>query len=312
MHRFKDMQWQEKAFALPTIAVLAFGIMGYFLGKLCGSYLDEWQFRSLYSIINSLLYDKYLLWLALSVAVSVLLFHGVAYLCKRNGKYRWLCISLAVLLTIWNIFMTITCIVSSVSWDDLTPIYEKSNISWYVSRSEEIQRMQSKSVWFGRGEHYYTYPEYLLRETYVEADDIISEVMDTERTKAYFAFVGWYSQALLPVLTYCFGKWVRLLYLAIVPLWLLGAFIGFTAVKGKGRKVLYGSCMCLVGVQLLLTILDCYGIVTWPMPLVFSTADWTAMIPVVTIQLTVMLFLIKNSQKRVIEATHKGIVDYEL
>lgn len=293
MHRFKDMQWQEKAFALPTIAVLAFGIMGYFLGELCGSYLDEWQFRSLYSIINSLLYDKYLLWLALSIAVGVLLFRGMAYLCKPDVKYRWLRITLAVLLTTWNIFMTIICIVNSASWDDLTPIYEKGNISWYVSRSEEIQRMQSKSVWFGRGEQYYTYPEYL----YEEADDVISDVMDKEQTKAYFAFVRWRSEVLLPVLTYCFGKWVKLLYFTIVPLWFMGAIIGFTAVKGKGRKSLYGSCMCLVGIQLLLTILDCYGMVTWPMPLLFSTADWTAMIPIVVIQLTVMSFLIKISQK---------------
>ena len=50
--------------------------------------------------------------------------------------------------------------------------------------------------------------------------------------------------------------------------------------------------MSLVGIQLLLTLLDYYGVACWDMPVVFSTADWTAMIPIATIQLTVMWFLV--------------------
>ena len=76
--------------------------------------------------------------------------------------------------------------------------------------------------------------------------------------------------------------------------WLIGAIAGFTAVKGNGRKLLYGSCMSLVGIQLLLTLLDYFGIACWDMPVLFSTADWTAMIMVATNQLTVMLYLIMN------------------
>lgn len=63
--------------------------------------------------------------------------------------------------------------------------------------------------------------------------------------------------------------------------------------------------MGLVGTQLILTLLDYYGITCWEMPVVFSTADWTAMITVATVQLTVMLFLICENQKELSPVTVK-------
>lgn len=120
----------------------------------------------------------------------------------------------------------------------------------------------------------------------------IATCMDKETIRAYHTFVRWRSETLLPVLTYCFGKWVGLLYSLLAPLWLIGACVGSTAVKGRRKKILYGSCMSLVGIQLLLTLLDYYSVACWDMPVVFSTADWTAMIPIATIQLTVMWFLV--------------------
>lgn len=103
-------------------------------------------------------------------------------------------------------------------------------------RQKRIQRIQSKSVWFGRGDHYYTYPELLLRQNYREADTIRCD--DKEQTRAYCAFVRWRSETLLPVLTYCYGKWVGFLYSGIVALGFIGSIVGFSAVKGKGRKAL--------------------------------------------------------------------------
>lgn len=209
------MEWREKAFVLPTIALICFGSMGYFLGELCGSYMDEWPICSASSVLSSLWYDKYLLLLAVSIVAGVLLFRGMTFLCKANDRRRWVRNSLAVILAIFNIFMATACIAASIDTDDLHPIYEGSDVAWYASRSEEIQRMQSKSVWFGRGNHYYTYPELLLRENYREADAITREVMDKEQTRAYCAFVRWRSETLLPVLTYCYGKWVGFLYSGI-------------------------------------------------------------------------------------------------
>lgn len=294
IHKFKNLEWRVKSFVLPTVALLLFGIMSYFLGEACGSYLDEWKIRSVDRILSSLVYDKYLLWLAWSIFVGFLLYRGMIYLCKANIKLKRVRAILAVILAAWNVFMTIACIMISIDTDDRYPIYEGSDIAWFASRSEEIQRMRSESVLFGRGDHYYTYPdsESLLRENYTEENEVIREVTNKEQTRAYHTFVRWRSETLLPVLAYCFGKWVGVLYSVIVPLWFVGSIAGFTAVKGKGRRVLYGSCMSLVGIQLLLTLLDYYGIACWEMPMVFSTADWTAMIPVAMIQLTVMLFLI--------------------
>lgn len=293
--KFIELNWCEKAFVVPTIALICFGAMGYFLGELCGSYMDEWQMRPITTIMSSLWFDKYLLWLALSIAVGVFLYRGMICLCNLKNKHRWIRRTLAVILAIWNILMTIVCIATCIDKDDCAPIYEGGDVSWYVSRSEEIQYMRSKSVWFGRGDHYYTYPECLQRENLMGAKETVREVMDKETSRAYHAFVRWRSETLLPVLTYCFGKWVGLLYLLLVPLWFIGAFAGFTSVKGKGKKTLYGSCMSLVGIQLLLTLLDYHSFACWDMPVVFSTADWTAMIPIATIQLTVMLFMVCES-----------------
>lgn len=293
---FNKLNWREKAFIVSTIALICFGAMGYFLGKLCGSYMDEWQMRPITTIMSSLWFDKYLLWLALSIAVGLLLYRGMGCLCNLTNKHRWIHKTLAVILVIWNIFMTIACIASCVNREDPAPVYDGGDIAWYVSRSEEIQYMRSKSVWFGPGDHYYTYPEFLQRENLTGADETVREVMDRETTRAYHTFVRWRSETLLPVLTYCFGKWVGLLFSLLVPFWFIGALAGSTAVKGNGKKALYGSCLSLVGIQLLLTLLDYYGIACWDMPVVFSTADWTAMIPVATIQLTAMWFLIKENR----------------
>ena len=291
-----ELTLQEKAFVVPTIGLICFGAMGYFLGELCGSYMDEWQMRPITTIMSSLWFDKYLLWLVLSIAVGVLLYRGMIYLCSLKNKHRWIRRTLAVILAIWNIFMTIVCIATCIDKDDRAAIYEGGDVSWYVSRSEEIQYMRSKSVWLGRGDHYYTYPEFLQRENLMGAKETVCEVMDKETSRAYHAFVRWRSETLLPVLTYCFGKWVGLLYSLLAPLWLIGACVGSAAVKGRRKKILYGSCMSLVTIQLLLTLLDYYGIACWDMPVVFSTADWTAMIPVATIQLTTMWFLIKGNR----------------
>lgn len=303
IQKFKTLKFHSKVLVFPTIAILLFGTVGYFLGELCGSCLGEWRFRSSFSIINSLLFDKYLLWLILSVGVGVLLYLGLDYFCKQDGWRKWICVTLAVVLTIWNIIVTVLCLAISIDSDDHTTIHEGGDTSWYVSRSEEICRLQSKSVWFGRGKHYYTYPECLVYEKNSEADKMMFEVTDIEQTRAYFAFGSWRSEELLPVLVYCFGKWIGLLYFTLVFLWLNGSFAGFVTLKGRGRKILYGSCMSLVGTQLILTMLDYYGIVCWEMPIVFSTADWTLMIPVVTIQLTVMFFLITDNQRNYVHVT---------
>ena len=71
------LNWREKAFIVPTIALICFGSMGYFLGKLCGSYMDEWQMRPITTIMSSRWFDKYLLWLALSIAVDLLLYRTI-------------------------------------------------------------------------------------------------------------------------------------------------------------------------------------------------------------------------------------------
>lgn len=293
--KFIELNWREKAFVVPTIALICFGAMGYFLGELCGSYMDEWQMRPITTIMSSLWFDKYLLWLALSIAVGLLLYRGMGCLCNLTNKHRWIHKTLAVILAVWNIFMTIVCIATCIDKDDRAPIYEGGDVSWYVSRSEENRYMRSKSVWFGRGDHYYTHPEYLQRENLIGTDETVRKLMDRETTRAYYAFVRWRSETLLSVLTYCFGKWVGLLYSLLAPLWLIGACVGSSAVKGRREKILYGSCMSLVGIQLLLTLLDYYGVACWDMPVVFSTADWTAMIPIATIQLTVMLFMVCES-----------------
>ena len=80
-----ELNLQEKAFVVPTIGLICFGAMGYFLGELCGSYMDEWQMRPITTMISSLWLDKYLLLPALSIAVGVLLYRGMICLCNLKN-----------------------------------------------------------------------------------------------------------------------------------------------------------------------------------------------------------------------------------
>ena len=57
------LNWREKAFVVPSIALICFGAMGYFLGELCGSYMDEWQMRPITTIMSSLWFGYFVSYL---------------------------------------------------------------------------------------------------------------------------------------------------------------------------------------------------------------------------------------------------------
>lgn len=88
IHTFNDgVAWRKNAFILPTIGLLAFGVLGYFFGQMYGGSLDEWPLRPAEAVVSSLMTGRYLPYLTISIAVGILLYYGLTFF-KRELGYR--------------------------------------------------------------------------------------------------------------------------------------------------------------------------------------------------------------------------------
>lgn len=152
-------------------------------------------------------------------------------------------------------------------------VSDRDRIPEDIDIHAEIQYTRSKSHWFGRGEPYYTYQDTyptpdMTDEEYLQMCDI----SDRETSRAYE--LERQPSSMLPILDYCYGKWVSALYALIAVFWCAGAIMGWKAVKGSWNRVLYGSCFLLLAAQVLGPLLEQLGILIWSMPVLFSEMDW--------------------------------------
>lgn len=276
----------QKWFLGSTLGLVVFGELAYVLDSCIDNWMNEWKALPPEAVISSMFLRKHLLLLILSIAVGVLLFTLIHYWKKRTAYPKRLSMVLGILLLLLNLFSWFAIYCCSE--------FDRDRIPQDMDIHAELRYIRSKSHWFGRGDHYYTYPDTSSRpDMTVEEYQQMRDVSIRETEKAYYVF-GQRSASLLPYLDYGYGKWVSGLYALVAVFWCVGAVIGWKAVKGIWNRVLYGSCFLVLTAQVVGPLLEQLGILIWPMPILFSSMDWSYHIACVVPLFAAMAFLVEG------------------
>lgn len=256
----------QKWFLGSTLTLLAFGELAYVLDSCIDSWMNEWKVLPPEAVISSMFLRKHLLLLILSITVGVLLYALIHYWKKRTAYLKKLSVVLGILLLMLNLFFWFAIYCCSE--------FDRDRIPQNIDIHAELRYIRSKSHWFGRGDHYYTYPDTSSTpDMTVEEYQQMRDVSIRETEKAYYVF-GQRSASVLPSLDYGYGKWVSSLYALVAVFWCVGAIIGWKAVRGIWNRVLYGSCFLVLTAQVVGPLLEQLGVIIWPIPVLFSDTDW--------------------------------------
>ena len=278
----------QKWFLGSTLGLLAFGELAYVLDRCIDSWMNEWKALPPEAVISCMFLRKHLLFLMLSIAVGVLLYALIHYWKKHTAYPRRLSVVLGILLLMLNLFSWFAIYCCSE--------FDRDRIPQDMDIHAELRYIRSKSHWFGRGDHYYTYPDTsstpdMTEEEYQQMRDV--SIRETD--KAYYVF-GQRSASVLPSLDYGYGKWVSSLYALAAVFWCVGAIIGWKAVRGIWNRVLYGGCFLFLAAQVLGPLLEQLGVLIWPMPVLFSDMDWSYWIVCVAPLFAAMAFLLAEQK----------------
>lgn len=143
---------------------------------------------------------------------------------------------------------------------------ETYSTGWWigaVDKLEEEQRLWSVSHWVGRGDAYYEYDD-SLAETPAKSEKEAREepyhsAVD-ERARAEIAYRYYDSDTMLNVLSYVYGRWVWLVYLAIAIAWTAAGIWASAQVRGLPAKLLYFVSWALFTVVVWLPALNGCGL----------------------------------------------------
>lgn len=132
-----------------------------------------------------------------------------------------------------------------------------------VDKLEEEQRLWSVSHWAGRGDTYYEYEDSDAAEPAKSEKEAMEEPYHSavdERARADVAYRYYYSDTMLNVLSYIYGRWVWLVYLVIVIAWTAAGIWVFLQVRGLPTKLLYFASWTLFTVVIWLPALNGCGL----------------------------------------------------
>lgn len=141
----------QKWFLGSTLVLLAFGELAYVLGICMDNWVYEWKAMVPEAVISRIFSRKHLLFLILSIAVGILLYNLLSHWRKHTACPKKLSAVLGILLLVLNLLSAFALYCVSE--------YDRDNIPEGIDIHAEIQYIRSKSRWFGRGDHYYTYPD---------------------------------------------------------------------------------------------------------------------------------------------------------
>ena len=278
----------QKWFLGSTLVLLAFGELAYVLGICMDNWVYEWKAMVPEAVISRIFSRKHLLFLILSIAVGILLYKLLSHWRKHTACPKKLSAVLGILLLVLNLLSAFALYCATE--------YDRDSIPEGIDIHAEIQYIRSKSHWFGRGDHYYTYPDASQGETMTtEEYHEIRDIANGESIKAYYVFEQ-RSAPPLSILDYGYGMWVSGLYALVAVFWCAGALAGWKAVKGIWNRVLYGSCLLLLTVQIVGPLLEQFGVPIWTVPILFSDTDWLYWLACVVPQLTAMAFLLAGQE----------------
>lgn len=223
--------------------------------------------------------------------VFLLFYTAVAWYCDGKNWFQTMALLLLLAGLLWSLFLLRT--IFSIHLDP-------ASFAQYAGHSpadarQEIQRILSRCRCFGHGSPYYTYADTVLKDASQPDLPLYVQFAFRERQRAEEVFRNFRQVHTLPVLSYCFGHWIRTVYTAIAAAWMLvGAAVSFQVYRWW-EKWTYFFCYLTVLLQLLLPLLEAYGILVCGISYPFG-ASLLQNITLVLPQLGVMLGLVKVSR----------------
>lgn len=240
-------------------------------------------------------------WLTIAFTVfEIVVMPVVVCFLSRKGRITrilaWVAGVLAFLYMLFIAFLLLFAVSSPIE------IY---GAGWWIGRVdklEEEQRLWSLSHWVGHGDPYYEYDDSVVEipaETEAQSmEEPYRSALD-ERVCAETTYRYYYSDTMINVLSYLYGRWVWLVYLAIAISWMAAGVRASCLICGIPSKLLYFASWLLFTVVICLPALNGCGVRFFdygPPFSGFSRAYWEYNLLVVGPPLGVMQSLVmKNS-----------------
>lgn len=229
----------------PTLALVLFAVFGQIACDQLGSV--KGMFRQWVTIALTLVEICGLL-----VCIRLLSMSGKALLVARR-----------ILGAVAAVFMLFVAWMLTFTVPDQIETYGADWWIGQVDKLEEEQHLWSVSHWIGRGDAYYEYDDSIAAVPAKSETEAMEEPYHSavdERACAEVAYKYYYSDTMLNVLSYVYGRWVWLVYLAIVITWTAaGIWVSFQ-VRGLPTKLLYFASWTLFTVVIWLPALNGCGL----------------------------------------------------
>lgn len=200
----------------------------------------------------------------LTIAFMILEFAVLSlavHLLSGQGRVIRILAWIAGVLTFLYILFIAVLLLFGVS----SPV-ETYGTGWWigqVDKLEEEQRLWSLSHWVGHGGPYYEYDNSVVEvpaETEAQSmEEPYRSALD-ERARAETTYWYYYSDTMINVLSYLYGRWVWLIYLAIVLAWMAAGVRASCLVRGTPSKLLYFASWLLFTIVLWLPALNGCGL----------------------------------------------------
>ena len=211
MNTMKKGRIRKRWFLITLQLLLVFAIAGQLLVDRIGQKSEHGQFYSYQSFLPYM-------WITIAVtgAAALLVYLAVRFFPVRNKGMKALAWVLGIALSAWMLYC-INLFIDKVN-DSSGDAYGAAGL-WvaYVDRLAEERMVWDKSHWFGHGDdaYEYSYEEFVEARGHLslahEVEEPYTSIVD-ERYKLANVFEYFYSDTLLGVLSYFYGKWVWLLY----------------------------------------------------------------------------------------------------
>ena len=271
----------------PTLALVLFAVFGQIACDQLGSV--KGMFRQ---------------WLTVTLTLLEIcgLLAGIRFL-TRPGRVllvvRWILGAVAAAFMLFVAWMLIFVAPDQV---------ETYGAGWWVGqvdKLEEEQHLWSVSHWIEKGDAYYEYDDSIVAVPSKSETEAMEEPYHSaldERARAEVAYAYYYSDTMLNVLSYMYGRWIWLVYLAIVITWTATGIWEFFHVCELPSKLLYFASWTLFTVVIWLPALNGCGLhfsYYGPPFTGFGSAYWEYNFLMAGPPLGIMLSLIvKNVQRK--------------
>lgn len=136
---------------------------------------------------------------------------------------------------------------------------------WWVGRVDKLkeeQRLWSSSHWVGPGDSYYEYDDSVVEipaETEAQSMEEPYRSAFDERARAEVTYRYYYSDTMINVLSYLYGRWIWLIYLTIAIVWIVAGVRASCLVCGIPSKLLYFASWLLFSIAIWLPALNGCG-----------------------------------------------------